>query len=294
MIDVVGRAMEVLRNRYTHDSAVDDSESSGGCVSVISERRDRLAGEYWAGEVSDVPDPLDPAGAVREAIVARERADRQVIADYIAEHLPARVVHDTEHSALYATASTLEVVPDDVGNPGSDAHWTARAEDVGIWTELLGDSGDSYEGSDPIEDVAVPPSVPWTAADHVAALEQAIAVHGIEPGQWYEVEWPPEEANLWSPGYAYPTHGEPCDRHDDGVSDEVDDDCDDCRAPAFVVEAPAEWRFTTELRSRRLVFDENGHDEATVEVVDPAFEIRSLRQDPRCILLGAPGRGTRW
>ncbi|MEZ5210136.1 hypothetical protein [Gordonia sp. (in: high G+C Gram-positive bacteria)] len=289
MNDAVRRALEALRESYPHDPAIDTAECFRREVAEITARRDVLAGEYWAGMTAG---ETDAAAAVRAAFLAREQADEATIARYIADRIPPRAVHDARHAALYARAASSSVVPGHLDDPGADAAWLARAEDSGFGTELLGGTED-YCSSEPIEDIALPPDVAWTAADEVAALEYAIDVFGIDPGQWFEVQWPPE-AWLWSPGHSYETEWAPCARHVDDDSG-VADDCDDCAdSVAVIVETPAQWRFTTEVRIWRIAFDEAGHEVDCEVATERGFEVRSLTQDPRHIVVGAPGRGSRW
>lgn len=293
MSDSITRALTALREHYPHDPLLDSRESFLHVVHEVVECRDRLAGEYWTTLMEAAELSAGPAEAVRLATIARQRADTEVLDDYITRTMRARAVHDSRYVALYAQAAAQSPVPDYITDPGPDKRWLKRAEDSGYGTELLGLPGD-YCSSELVEDVAIPPAVPWSAADEVAAIESAISTYGIEPGQWFEVEWPPE-AHLWSPGYGYQTEWEPCEQHFDDDNAEQTQGCPDCDASVTVqIESPAEWKFTTELRIYGLAFDSAGNETEREVMDEPGFEVRTLAQDPRYIVLGGPGRDILW
>ncbi len=131
----------------------------------------------------------------------------------------------------------------------------------------------------------------WTDADRKVALEEAIRIYGIEPGQWFDVEWPPV-AHLYDPGHVYRTDFEPCDSH---AEDGGDDECVDCQdSVRHVVEDMAQWKWTTTLNINEIGFDREGREFSTTTHVDQAFEVATTHQDPREILIGPPGPGRNW
>src|SRR5574337_1510812 len=44
------------------------------------------------------------------------------------------------------------------------------------------------------------------------AGQEAVRIHGLQPGQWIDLEWPPP-GYLEDPGYVYTTDFEPCEAH---------------------------------------------------------------------------------
>jgi hypothetical protein len=174
--------------------------------------------------------------------------------------------------------------------PLSTLHWYDRAADAHV--DAPGRVGNpwSYNGIDPIEDVALAPKVEWTEADKKVALERAIGVYGLEPGQWFDLEWPPT-AHLWTPGHVYTTDFEPCAAH----LEADDEDCPDCQdSVREVVEEMAQWKWTTTLRIYEIEFDHEGREVDHEVHAEQAYEVAITEQDPREIVIGPPGAGTRW
>ncbi|WP_131812986.1 hypothetical protein [Mycolicibacterium peregrinum] len=156
--------------------------------------------------------------------------------------------------------------------------------------EPVGDPAE-YRGTGPIEDVALAPEMQWTVADKKAALEAAIGVYEIEPGQWFELDWPPT-AHLYDPGNVYRTEFEPCETHGEEGGD---DDCADCQdSVREVVEDMAQWKWTTALRINEIAFDRDGREFSRECHFEQGVEVATTHQDPREILIGPPGQGCQW
>lgn len=291
MFDYLGRAVAALHERFPLDHAAGKDETRP-TVAELESRRDELAGGYWAEMMSGDTQKVDPAEAVRRAVCARGRADAKVLDEYVHAVLTPRAAHDAEHRDLYAVASAQAVLPDHIDDPGPDREWMARARAAGFSTETL-ENPEDYVGP-LIEDVAIPPDVSWNAADLVTALESVIATYGIEAGQWYEVDWPPE-VYLSNAGHVYQTEWEPCAAHFEDDDSAEAEQCLDCEASVrTVVEQPAEWSFTTKIRTLALAFDDDGRLTEAEVWTESGIEIRSLTQDPRCIEVGPPGQGIHW
>jgi len=121
-------------------------------------------------------------------------------------------------------------------------------------------------------------------------LEKAIGIYGLEPGQWMDVEWPPE-AHLWDEGNVYTTEFEPCAAH----VEEESYNCPDCDASVEeVVEHMAQWKWTTTLWIHEIDFDQEGQERDREIYSDRAFEVATTEQDPRDIMIGPPGARRRW
>ena len=231
---------------------------------------DRLAGELWDAAAAEVGG-LSGADAVRQARWAHSEADERIIRTEIIGNLDPRAVHEAYHAWLYNGA--------DLGRPldpsqttatrAHTRHWEQRAADGHVAVERVGDPG-SYSGVDPIEDLALAPDLPWGDADRKAMLEEAIRIHGLEPGQWIELEWPPT-AGLWDPG-------------------QVNVDASEHE----VVEEMAQWKWLAPLRILELEFTIDGSVGRREVYCDPAHEVAITTQDPREVLVGPPGKGIVW
>lgn len=258
MVDREHRIVEILNERFLHEG-----ERLGATAAI--ELRERCA---------SAPDATG------------------VIDAFVAAALPRRRVHDVINRELYAVGATKSVGPEHISDPGPDPSWLERAERTTMDVQPLGIPED-YVGVPP-EDGAVPPAVRWSAADKAAALDEMISRVGLEPGQYVDIEWPPE-ANLWSTGHVYQTPWEPCTAHEDEPDAGATDNCGECEASVrTVVEEPAEWRFSTAATVYRLSFGDDGEIEWIEDYSETHVDIRSLTQDPRYVVIGPAGRGERW
>ena len=290
MTDPVYKALTTLRDRYPHDPELETEDGFRSRMHALTRQARDMAGKRWDTCAASNGGQVDGEKAVEWALDAHARSLCDVLEQYVAQTLPSRAVHDVRHHALYEAAKALTPVPAHVDDPGTDEYWQSRADESHMHTEHLGVPAD-YSGFDPIEDVAIPPAVTWTAADEAAALERLIERDGIDPGHWYELEWPPR-AHLWDAGHVYETDWECCDKHAD---EQATEGCIECDASVRqIVESPARWKFTVEVRTLRLRFDEVGNETEVHVAMERDVEIGELSQDPRRILVGEPGRGVRW
>lgn len=228
--------------------------------------------------------------ALRAKVAA---AEDRILAEEVIGKLPPRLVHEKRNTWAYFEAEvTKPIDPASVRHDElSTIHWYDRADRATVDSpEPMGILGD-YRGVDPIEDVALPPQLAWSESEKKAALEEAIRVYGIEPGQWYELEWPPT-AHLWDPGIVYQTEFEPCDEH---VEVDGDEDCSQCQdSVRTVIDQMAQWKWTTTLRINAIAFDDDGREHSTEVHVEQGYEIATTAQDPREVLIGPPGRDWHW
>lgn len=236
--------------------------------------------------------------AAESAIEAHRRAEDEFVAREIVGRLPNRLVHEVRNAWVYRESEvTPPIDADEVRNdPTATQHWYPRADKINVSVEPLGIPSE-YVGFDPIEDVALAPRVNWTDADKKAAFEKAIKTYGIEPGQWLDLDWPPT-GHLSDPGHVYTTDFVPCALHEAAY---YEDDrfhetaCDKCQSSIReVVEFPAKWKWTTTLRTNEIQFDLDGTEDYREVDVDAFFEVTTTEQDPRQVLIGPPGRGSRW
>lgn len=215
-----------------------------------------------------------------------------MIAREIIRELPPRLVHERRNSWAFEAEVTEPIDLETVRHDElSTLHWYDRAATATVDSpEPVGNPAD-YRGFDPIEDVALAPKMNWTDADRKVALEMAIGIYGVEPGQWFELEWPPG-AHLYDPGDVCTTEFVPCDAHVEGDGNE---DCVACTASVRqVVESMAEWKWTTTLRINEIGFDRDGAESSAEVHTEQAFEVAFTEQDPREIVIGPPGRGQLW
>ncbi|MFH5207416.1 hypothetical protein ACHIPZ_04155 [Antrihabitans sp. NCIMB 15449] len=299
MTDRMFRALTVVQEKYLRNPDFVEEEARYERVRELHHEQMRVAAELWDTKNREqLPETLQGVAAVEAARDASERAQDEVIERHIVGLIPSRLVHELKNAWAYREAEFTEPIDPahaDTG-PASTQHWRQRANDASVWVETLGYPSD-YDGFDPIEDVALPPRIRWTDADKRSALEKAIGIHGLEPGQWMEVEWPPT-GYLTDPGHVHTTEFEPCEAHVERYDDSGDKsafgDCKGCEHAERVVENLAKWSFTTELRISEIRFDREG-EECDKEIYrDRAFAVASIEQDPGRILIGPPGQGRQW
>lgn len=238
-----------------------------------------------------------------DADTASSLADAAAVAELIAT-LGPREAHEGIHRWIYLGGELTQPTGVLVDSR-TDPRWLGRAYDARIRLQLVGDPAD-YDGEVPIADVVLPPAVPWTVTDHRDALERAIEVYGIEPGRWYEMEWPPRDAVLISPG-ALADAGELCLVH--GVdtalpecemvsgsasTEGVPVGCRPFALPGRVVDDYATWEFRTVLRRHTLTYDDDGVRIEASEIVDEVFVAANVSQDPRELIIGPRGRDLIW
>ena len=220
------------------------------------------------------------------------RAEDLVIECEIIGKLPPRLVHELRNRWAYLEAEVTEPLDPATVDSGqlSTLHWYERAAEAHADAPHRGGNLRDYQGASPIEDVALARKVTWTDTDQKDALENAIGIYELLPGQWMEVEWPPE-AHLWDEGYVSTTQFEPCAVH----VDEECDDCPDCDASVHeIVEQMAQWKWTTTLRIHEIDFHYNGQERDREVCCDQAFKVAITEQDPRDIMIGPPGRDEHW
>ena len=222
-----------------------------------------------------------------------EAAEDEVIHQEVISKLPPRLVHEKRNTWAYFEAEVTEPIdPASVCHDElSTIHWYDRADLATVDSpEPVGIPGD-YRGVDPIEDVALPPRMAWSGPDKKAALEEEIRVYGIEPGQWFDLEWPPS-AHLWDPGIVFQTDFTPCGVHAELDGDEECPECQD--SVQDVVEQMAQWKWTTTLRINAIAFDDDGRERSTEVHVEQGYEVATTDQDPREVLIGPPDRDRHW
>lgn len=261
----------------------------------MGDRLDRVAAAIRDKYSARDPEYLD---AVASALAAHRRAEDDLISREIVGRLPPRAVHESRNAWAYREAEvTPPLDPAEVSaDPTTTLHWYERADDAKVQVGPVGNP-DDYRGSDPIEDVALAPRVMWTEADKKAALEEAIRIYGVEPGQWFDLEWPPT-AFLTDPGHVYWTEFEPCDGHLQEYESDPDFDetaCDACQsAVREFVEFMAKWSWTTTLRLYEVDFDIESAEFDREIYTDNMFEVATTEQDPREVVIGPPGEGRHW
>ncbi len=192
-------------------------------------------------------------------------SEDDVIREDIVGLLPPRAVHEAVNAWAYREAEFVE--PTDETLPATEIStigWYDRADEATVSVGPVVDPGE-YDGFDPIEDRALPPEMRWNNADHRTAMEEAIRIQGLEPGQWIELDWPPV-GHLWSEGSVH-----------EGVIDQM-----------------AIWKFTTTMRIHEIAFDDYGREFFREDYAEPGFEVAAIEQDPREIIIGPPGEGENW
>lgn len=257
----------------------------------LTERCEEVAGtlwdcgaERWFGSHDR---PIGGRDAVSLAKKALLDAEDQVIKGEVIGKIPHRKIHDMRQQWTHFEAEVTEpgdLARVDAGPIGTKA-WRDRADEIGVEVEYVGSAGD-YDGSGPIEDRALAPAVEWTDADKKRALDEYIESRGLEPGEWVDMEWPPE-ASLWTEGHWYWSEIEPCPDHKEEDPEDVCMDCEDSRTP--VIDQMAVWHWTTTVQTYELEFREDGSERES-EYADHGYEIATVEQDPRDVLLGPPRR----
>ncbi|SON62377.1 hypothetical protein MSIMFI_03902 [Mycobacterium simulans] len=295
MIDRLFRAFETVQEKYLRDPQFADAEARYRHVSWLRMERERTAGDIWDEADDLAPNGIHGAEAVNAAMDAHARAEDIVIEREIVGRLPRRLVHELRNGWAYRESEFTE--PHDPARIDtgemSTIHWYDRADAAHVAVAPVRDPVE-YAGSHPIEDVALAPNVPWTNADKKAAMEKAIDIFGLEPGQWIELDWPPS-GRLWDPGYVYTTEFERCEAHAEVDDDSACDDCAECQVSVRdVVERMAQWKWTTALRINEIAFDGEGKESDAEIYSDNAFEVGIIQQDPRKVVIGPPGEGLNW
>jgi hypothetical protein len=297
MVDRLLRAFETVQDKYLRDREFADAEVRHRHVRQLREIQDWIAGELWDdADLDRAPDGLRGAEAVNTALQAYARAEDIVIEREIIGRLPRRMIHEMHNAWAYREADLTEPLdPAEIDSgPLDTLHWYDWAAEARVDAPERVMNASDCQGPDPIEDVALAPKVHWTEAGKKAALERAVDTYGLEPGQWIELEWPPT-AHLWDPGDVYITEFEQCPAHADEDREEITDDCPDCQGSVReVVETMAHWKWTTTLRIHEIEFDHEGRESDQEVYTDQAHEVAVTEQDPRELMVGPPGAGTRW
>ncbi|MFF7944755.1 hypothetical protein ACFZC5_34090 [Nocardia gamkensis] len=300
MSDRLFHVLQTVQQKYLHDPSLNDEASLRDRVRELERGQERIAGEEWDRLFEDRrPGTLHGVEAVQNMLALYAAAEDQVIEREIVARLPARAVHEHRHKWAYLVSEITPPIDPELiyTGAGSAKTWLERAAAAGMETERVNNPWD-YHGIDPIEDLALPPDVSWTDADKKAAMESWIDAFGLEPGHWIELDWPPE-ANLWSLGHLYRTEFEPCEAHAEAY-DDVDgdesyfEDCADCSQVEVIVEEMAQWTWSTSVNLMKLYFSSEGEELDRRVYRDGSFEICTMEQDPRDIVIGPPGRGSRW
>ncbi|MEV4158039.1 hypothetical protein AB0J48_33940 [Nocardia salmonicida] len=284
--------IDAIQRHYHNDPLLESEAARRDRVRTLTQLRDRMAAEAWeeARAEGGMQSGTEVVAAVQVELI---KAEDEIIETEIIGQLPDRAVHD--HFARQAGLlldGPIAVMPESVyGGYKSAQYWREQlaARQIEPEVELRGEDP-YYHEVDPIEDVALPPRIIWSATDHAAALEKVATQNRLEPGQWIELEWPPR-AYLWSEGSAYRTDFEPCEAHTelcdgDEADESVFGECDDCTQPDWFVEVPATWNFTAEMTLFEVAFDHTGEqrcDEVARESVD-VFQYSEL--DPAQIVIG--------
>ncbi|GAA1482652.1 hypothetical protein GCM10009624_30920 [Gordonia sinesedis] len=288
------RIIEQLHAKFRVFPELQSADSMRARVFELIAQRDRLAGDLW-NNWADRVGGLSGSAAVCASMEVLDEATQLVVGELVSR-VPAKSIHEQMNGWAYLEAELQQPVAD--AGPLADSKlWRERAAAAHLDSlERLGNPID-YVGHDPIEDIAVPPDVVWTDADRKAALDKAVSIYGLEPGEWYTLEWPPTEASLWSVGEVTRTDWEPCGEHEDSPETDEAAECVSCaESVQETVVEHAIWKFAASLTRIRLGFDADGAlvDEYGGAEVDSSFEVREILQDPRDILIGPPGRGRRW
>jgi hypothetical protein len=114
-----------------------------------------------------------------------------------------------------------------------------------VWTR----EDDVWDLPAPPEDYALPPVMPWVEElrhlalrDHCARFDRF-----LEPNERHQMDWPPQ-GFLASAGWWY-VRLPSCSQH----GEDCDDSCDECRTldrdGIVVIDQPAQWEWTVEIRT---------------------------------------------
>lgn len=292
------RLYEVMAAVWRRYIGLPDGESEDGGRDFLYREHRRLtelseeaAGTLWEASAARWMRTHDRAYAGHDAVSFAQSALREaverVIKDEVIGRIPHRMIHDMRHRWTHFEADVSEPVDlanVDTGRSGT-RKWRELADEVGVEVEYICSEGD-YDGFDPIEDRALPPAVEWTDADKKRALDRYIESRGLGRGEWVDMEWPPEPS-LWREGHWYWSEVEPCPVHQEECAEDECVDCEDSREP--VIDQMAEWHWTTTVHVYELAFGDDG-SEYEREDTEHGYEIATVEQDPRDVLLGPPRR----
>ena len=152
MTDRLLRVFKTVQDNYLRDPKFADAKAVDARVCWLREEAIRLAGELR----TDLADPSQVYVHAEDLVIERE----------IVGKLLPRLVHELRNSWAYLEAEVTEPLdPAKVDSgPLSTLHWYDRAGEAHVDAPLrVGNPGD-YQGTDPIEEVALAPKVVWTDA----------------------------------------------------------------------------------------------------------------------------------
>lgn len=296
MADRLYAVTEAVWRRYIGIPESESSDEGRGFLNSeyrrLTERTEETAAALWDRGAERWYGNHRRSISGRDAVMLAQKAlldaEKRVLEEEVVAKIPPRKIHDMRHRWTHFEAemtTPVELLKVDTGRAGTTP-WRDLADDCGVEVEYVGSDGD-YDGFDPIEDRALPPTVPFKDADKKRALDEYIRSRGLEPGEWVDMEWPPEPS-LWTEGHWYWSEIEPCSAHEEEESDDICVDCEDSRTP--VIDQMAEWHWTTTVLTYELNFMEDG-SECEREYTEHGYEVATVEQDPRDVLLG-PSR--RW
>ncbi|MBF6060458.1 hypothetical protein IU500_06650 [Nocardia terpenica] len=201
MSDRLRRVLETVQSKYLVDTGMLGREASDELIRQLRRKQERIAGEIWDRTVGEgFNGTLPGEKAVRAALDAYAAAEDTVIEREIIGRIPTRALHEVRNAWAYREAQfvqPLDFATVDTGR-SSTRFWQERAAESHVGVEFVGDPAE-HCGNDTIEDLALPPMLPWTDADKKVAMERALEIASLEPGQWIELDWPPT-GSLYSPG----------------------------------------------------------------------------------------------
>lgn len=292
------RLYEVMAAVWRRYIGIPEGESSDGGRDFLRREHRRLtglsevmAGTLWEARAERWWRTHDRAYTGRDAVSFAQsalcEAVERVIKDEVIARIPHLMIHDVNHRWTHFEADVSE--PVDLANVNTGRSgtrvWRELADEVGVEVEYVCSEG-GYDGFDPIEDRALPPAVEWTDADKKRALDGYIESRGLGRGEWVDMDWPPEPS-LWTEGHWYWSEVEPCPAHQEECPEDECVDCEDSRKP--VVEQMAEWHWTTTVHVYELEFRDDG-SEYEREDAEHGYQVATVEQDPRDVLLGPPRR----
>ncbi|PXX53343.1 hypothetical protein DFR70_12856 [Nocardia tenerifensis] len=292
MFDQFMKILETVQNEYLHDPELTDEAARRVVVQGLLDKQELIAASIWDKRFG-LPQLISGSDAIRNVRHTLDEAAAEVVETEIIGRIPSRVVHERRHALVYLEAEITPQLDHEQVDTGrtSTAHWLARAAEKHVEVDYASDVP-TYTGVDPIEDVALPPDVPWSDADKKAGLERAIGVYGLGPGQWIELEWPPN-GSLTYEGFVYWTQFESCEAH--AESDETQlENCAECTQPKRVVEEPARWTFYTTMTINAISFDQAGIESSREVYRDNLFEVAVIEQDPGDLVIGPSDPRSLW
>lgn len=291
------RILATVQELYLHDPELSTEAARETLVRQLAVERQQIAARIWDEEYG-CTGVTTGADVISTALAAWRAAEDEVVEEQIIGRIADRALHERRNAMVYFEADlTAPLDHDNLDTaPENSRFWFERADAAGVDVGRRGPDSDSY-GVYTIEDVALPPQLSWQAADQRVVMEKFIDRHGLEPGQWLELEWPPD-GHLTTEGHVYWTEFEVCEAHSETYYEtnlcEIDfEDCERCVQPERIVEFPAVWCFTTTVRTFEISFDTDGHERAE-EVDRDDVTVGELEQDPDDILTGPPEPGRRW